>query len=281
MIKEVTRKSMKIRYSGRSSDYITPSFGYGCLYKCAYCYMRRNVPKGVSIAKNVGDILDVVDIHCRETANAMKPNQTHDSLITYDIGCNEDIALHAKYYPMESIFKRTTDKMFTFATKTAGSDYLPEVTEDQNVRIRFSLMPQPYSDILEPNTASVKERLDAVKEYQNMGYEVHLNFSPVIITEGWTNTYIDLFQKVNDYQFENVKSEVIFLTHSVKMHEYNMKHNPEAEALLWRPDLQESKVTSYGGKALRYKWQLKNKAIMHFKEHYKEYLKNIPIRYIF
>ena len=43
----VNRKSMIIRESGRSSDFITPSFGYGCLYKCNYCYMRRHSKHGL------------------------------------------------------------------------------------------------------------------------------------------------------------------------------------------------------------------------------------------
>jgi len=37
MVNKVTRKSMIIRPSGRSTDFISPSFGYGCLYNCSYC----------------------------------------------------------------------------------------------------------------------------------------------------------------------------------------------------------------------------------------------------
>jgi DNA repair photolyase len=59
----VNRKSMIIRESGRSSDFITPSFGYGCLYKCTYCYMRRHVKNGVTIASNTHEILDALDRH--------------------------------------------------------------------------------------------------------------------------------------------------------------------------------------------------------------------------
>jgi len=50
MLKKVKRKAMIIRESGRSSDFITPSFGFGCLYKCSYCYMRRHLPNGLTIS---------------------------------------------------------------------------------------------------------------------------------------------------------------------------------------------------------------------------------------
>ena len=104
MITEVTRKTFTIRESGRSTDFITPSFGHGCLYDCSYCYMKRHKPDGLTIAKNVGDILTEVNNHAYFTP-VDKPNQTHPEYTTYDISCNEDFALHAKYHNWESIFE--------------------------------------------------------------------------------------------------------------------------------------------------------------------------------
>ena len=49
LVNYVDRKSMTIRESGRSSDYITPSFGYGCLLDCTYCYMKRHLSEYFSI----------------------------------------------------------------------------------------------------------------------------------------------------------------------------------------------------------------------------------------
>jgi hypothetical protein len=33
LIQKVIRKTMTIRPSGRSTDFISPSFGFGCVYK--------------------------------------------------------------------------------------------------------------------------------------------------------------------------------------------------------------------------------------------------------
>ena len=63
MITKVKRKSMVIRPSGRSSDFISPSFGYGCLLDCSYCYMKRHTPKGLSVAENINDILTEISNH--------------------------------------------------------------------------------------------------------------------------------------------------------------------------------------------------------------------------
>ena len=75
-VKKIKRKTFKIRPSGRSTDYISPSFGYGCLYDCSYCYMKRHKPGGLSVATNTEDILTEINSHAA-FADAQKPNQTH------------------------------------------------------------------------------------------------------------------------------------------------------------------------------------------------------------
>ena len=54
---------MEIKPSGRSTDFISPSFGHGCLYNCSYCYMKRNKPTGLNIAQNTGDLLTAINNH--------------------------------------------------------------------------------------------------------------------------------------------------------------------------------------------------------------------------
>jgi len=103
MIKTLKRTSIMIRPSGRSTDFISPNFGYGCLYNCSYCYMKRHKAEGLDIANNTMDILTEINNHCM-FADVNKHNQTHADFITYDIYCNEDFALHAKYHEWEKIF---------------------------------------------------------------------------------------------------------------------------------------------------------------------------------
>ena len=288
MLKQVTRKSMIIRSSGRSTDFISPSFGHGCLYNCTYCYMKRHKKEGLSIAKNVGDILTEINSHCA-FAEVEKPNQTHEKYITYDISCNEDFALHLKYHKWEQIFdffKNHDLAMGSFATKYVNEsllDYNPE----GKIRIRFSLMPQSYADQLEPNTSTITERLHAVKLFQDAGYEVHLNFSPVIICFNWLQEYEQLFKDVREYaktydwDNKSVKAEVIFLTHNKDKHEYNLANNIAGEELLWRPDIQESKVSQYGGENIRYKHDLKAQYIKEWTELHDNIIPWNKIRYIF
>ena len=279
-----TRKTFKIRPSGRSTDFISPSFGYGCLYQCSYCYMKRHKQDGLSIASNTGDILTSINNHAFFTA-VDKPNQTHAKFTTYDISCNEDFALHAKYHRWEQIFEFFRDHpiaMGSFATKYVNPD-LTKFDPEGKIRVRFSLMPQHKSDLHEPRTSKIIDRIKAIDAFIDAGYDVHVNFSPIIVYDGWLEDYKDLFIMMNDYveYKDQVLAECIFLTHNFKKHTVNLQRHPETEVDLWVTDLQETKVSQYGGENIRYKLSMKSEFIKQFKLLHNSIIPWNKIRYIF
>jgi spore photoproduct lyase len=284
IIEKVIRKSMIIRPSGRSTDFISPSFGYGCLYNCSYCYMKRHKFEGLDIAKNTMNILTEINNHSM-FAIVDKPNQTHEKFITYDISCNEDFALHAKYHEWEKIFdffKNHPLVMGSLATKYVNPN-LTKFNPEGKIRIRFSLMPQNISDKLEPNTSKIIDRIKAIDAFIDAGYDVHINFSPVVVYDNWLKDYEDLFQMVNTYvdYKDIVKCEVIFLTHNENKHKYNLANKLTGEELLWTPDIQESKISQYGGDNIRYKHNLKSNYIKEWVEIHNSIIPWNTIRYIF
>ena len=287
VVEEVVRKSMIIRPSGRSTDFISPSFGFGCLYSCGYCYMKRHKPEGLTVATNTMDILTEINSHAF-FATVDKPNQTGD-FITYDISCNEDFALHAKYHDWQTIFKFFRDHplaMGSFATKCVNNKLL-KFNPEGKIRIRFSMMPTELQKLLEPNTADIFERLRAVHHFINAGYEVHLNFSPVIVHDNWLQHYEELFNtirnmsKVGGWNNTSVKAEVIFLTHNEAKHWYNVEHKLPGEEFLWTPKIQEAKTSEYGGSNVRYEHRRKADYIKQFVELHDKIIPFNTIRYIF
>lgn len=287
VVEKVTRKSMIIRPSGRSTDYIAPSFGHGCLYNCTYCYMKRHKPEGLTVAKNTMDILTEINSHAF-FADVEKPNQTGD-YITYDISCNEDFALHAKYHDWRTIFKFFRDHplaMGSFATKYVNKELLAFNPEGK-VRIRFSLIPYELYKHLEPNTSTIHERLLAIPQFLNAGYEVHLNFSPVIVHDNWLQHYMSLFNnvdriaKTHGWANDRVKAEVIFLTHNEEKHRYNVEHKLPGEEFLWTPKIQEGKISQYGGRNVRYEHNRKSDYIKQFIQIHDSIIPWNTIRYIF
>jgi len=254
--------------------------------------MKRHKPEGLTIATNPMDILTAINNHVW-FADVEKPNQTGE-YITYDISCNEDFALHAKYHDWERIFEFFRDHplaMGSFATKYVNYDFL-KFNPQGKIRIRFSLMPEKLREILEPNTSNIIERLNAVTRFVLAGYEVHLNFSPVIVHDNWLDQYKELFEHIDIFahssdgkyfnrSFSNVKAEVIFLTHNAKKHEYNLEHKIPGEDLIWKPEIQETKISQYGGENIRYVSSDKSRYIEEFRKLHDDIIHWNTIRYIF
>ena len=175
----------------------------------------------------------------------------------------------------------------SFATKHVMPDVFGNKLGmlNEKVRLRVSLMPQKYATVLEPNTPLIEFRLAQIDMLLVEGYEVHLNFSPVIVTDGWLEEYRDLFIMIDailsPMAKKQMKCEVIFLTHNEKKHQFNVENNLPGENLLWVPELQETKTSQYGGVNIRYKHDLKAEYIHQFKCLHDLYIPYCTIRYIF
>lgn len=272
-------KTLKTRDNGRSSDAVAPNFIYGCLGGCmsSYCYVGRYNNDRVYVNENTEDILTSVSDWVSEQVWPKRPNQCDPKYYTIDIGCSTDVPLMHKLYDWQKVFDyfNQFDRVkSTFATKYPS--LFPEsyyLRKDKH-RIRVSLMPQKYADILEPNTDCIDKRIDNIARLQDM-MEVHINFSPIIYHDGWLKEYEQLFQKLRNYKF---KSECIFLTYNNTQHRRNTQ---AVNDICWKPEIQEAKNSQYADNNIRYKWVLKENFIDEFKAVYKNFFNLDTIRYIF
>lgn len=246
----------------------------GCM--SSYCYVARHNNDRVYVNQNTEQILDSIDKWVMKQKWQKIPNQVDDNYYCIDIGCSTDVPLMGKYYDWQKVFDFFNDHeraKSTFATKypTRMRDYK---IDPQKNRIRVSLMPQSYSDILEPNTDKIDDRITAIAKLQN-SFEVHINFSPIIYHPGWLAEYDKLFKQLQGIDF---KSECIFLTYNDVQYQRN---SPEVNQLCWKPEIQEAKNSQYVDGNIRYQWELKNQMICQFKELYQNYFPIQSIRYIF
>lgn len=281
IIKQRT-KTLTTRDNGRSSDAISPNFIYGCLGGCmsSYCYVGRYNHDKVYVNENFLHLIASVDGWVQKQPWPKKPNQVDDKYYTIDIGCSTDIPLMSKHYDWQIVFdyfNAVPKAKSTFATKYPTRFDVDKYTLTPGKhRIRVSLMPQKYSDVLEPGTDKISDRISCIPNLQTV-MEVHINFSPIIYTEGWLDEYRKLFQEIKDAGIET-KCECIFLTHNIHQHERN---NQPVRDLLWRPDIQESKDSQYAPDNIRYQWTLKRQMVQDFTSLYSEFFDPSTIRYIF
>lgn len=281
IIKQKT-KTLVTRDNGRSSDAISPNFIYGCLGGCmsSYCYVGRYNHDKVYVNENWLPLITSVDSWVQKQPWPKTPNQVDPTYYTIDIGCSTDVPLMRKHYDWQIVFDYFNVEpkaKSTFATKypTMLLPYWYNMDPAKH-RVRVSLMPQIYSDVLEPDTDKISDRISSITRLQQH-MEVHINFSPIIYTDGWLVEYHKLFKEIWEAGID-VKCECIFLTHNVQQHARN---SDEVRSLIWRPDIQEMKDSQYAPDNIRYQWQLKRQMIQDFTKLYAEFFDPAGIRYIF
>ncbi|HEY9693030.1 MAG TPA: hypothetical protein V6D15_12535 [Oculatellaceae cyanobacterium] len=254
------------------------------------CYVarRKGFANPITTFVNIEKICGYLERHAKRQGIKQQPTQADPNLWVYELGTNSDCSADAvvsdNIKDLVALFRNIPNAKATFATKFVNRDLL-NYDPQGKTRIRFSLMPQSISSTVDVRTSKISDRINAVNDFLEAGYEVNLNFAPVIYYDNWLKDYTELFQQIDDTLSPQAKAqlqtEVVFLTHNDQLHEVNMGWHPQAEELLWRPDLQESKISQTGGKNLRYKRGFKRDIVDSFTELLSEHLPYCAIRYAF
>ena len=284
------KASLQARPNSRSSDFIAPSHSNGCAMACSYCYVprRKGYANPITTFVNIEQICRYLARHAGRQGFRPEPTQIDPAYWVYDIGengdCSVDALLSDNVRDLVSLFRTLPNAKASFATKFVNRgllDYDPQ----GKTRVRFSLMPENAARVVDVRTSPVSERIAAINDFVAAGYEVHLNFSPVIYYDGWLDEYKALFRELagtlNARTKQQLAAEIIFLTHNDKLHEINMGWHPKGEELLWAPELQETKYSQTGGRNLRYKRGFKAEIVSLFCDLLARELPECRIRYAF
>ena len=277
MIKVQQTRTLVTKPNNNSANCIAPNIIYGCFGGCVdtYCYMSRYNGKRVFVNKNVDEIFQsVVDW---EKGYYKMPDQQDPIYTMVDVACNSDLVLMQKHMPEPLIdylkrYDNHPQLNTTMATKYPGLLKLDVNHFNKPPRVRVSLMPQKYSNILEPKMQKITKRIEDVDRLKGLGWQVHLNYSPLVFYPGWKEEYNSLFEEVKAIAGTN-KCEVIALTN----HKNQMaKASPEAQELMRR----SYEVKNKSG-VMRYPLEHKGRLLREFKEIYSKYFPLNTIRYIF
>ena len=277
MIKLQKTKTLVTKDNNNSANCIAPNLIYGCFGGCVntYCYMSRYNGNRVFVNTNVDDIFNSVVEW--EKGFTKVPDQQDPRWTMVDIACNSDLVLMQKHLPehLMDYLKRDDDqptRKTTMATKYPGLLKIQVDHFNKRPRVRVSLMPQVYSDVLEPKMQKIDSRIKDINRLKQLGWEVHCNYSPVVFYPGWEKHYDDLFAQVKEHAGIN-KCEVIALTnHANQM----ARSSPEAQDLM----KYSNEVKNKQG-IMRYPLSYKSKLLDKFKTIYSEYFPLDTIRYIF
>jgi spore photoproduct lyase family protein len=284
------KKSLSCRPNERSSHFVAPSISNGCSMACSYCYVprRKGFANPITLFVNIEQISGFIARHAARQGQKSLADQIDPRYWVYDIGengdCSVDAAIADNVKDLVTLFRNIPNAKASFATKFVNRDLLSYDPQNKT-RIRFSLMPQAISKVVDVRTSPIADRISVINDFVASGYEVHLNFSPVIYYDNWLSDYGELFQQIDDTLNEDAKAqlqcEIIFLTHNSQLHDINMQWHPKGEDLLWKPEIQETKYSQTGGRNLRYKRGLKAELVNTFTELLSDTLPYCKVRYAF
>ncbi|WP_307861964.1 spore photoproduct lyase family protein [Nocardioides sp. SYSU D00065] len=284
------KKSLTARRNERSSDWIAPSTANGCAMACSYCYVprRKGFANPITVFANIEAVLGYLERHAGRQGVKTEPNQCDPVDWVYDIGensdCSADALVSDNVRDLVDLFARLPHAKASFATKLVNRDLL---TWDPRggTRVRFSLMPEPTSRVVDVRTSKIAERIAAMDDFVEAGYEVHINLSPVIVHETWLQEWAELLEQVADGTSARTRAqlaaEVIFLTHNDDLHQVNLGWHPRGEELLWRPDLQQPKRSQSGQANVRYRAGWKGRWVQQLTDLLAEKLPECRVRYAF
>ncbi len=260
------KKSLSARPNSRSSDFIAPSTSNGCAMACAYCYVprRKGFANPITVFTNIDRITRYLRGHVSRQGAKPVPDQVDPHAWVYDIGENSDCSVDAlvsdNVADLIGTFRDLPTAKASFATKFVNRDLL-DLDPAGRTRIRFSLMPEADAKLLDIRTSTIAERLAAIDDFVAAGYEVHVNFSPVVLRDGWEDDWAELLDRLADSTGpafrEQAAAEIILMTHNRDLHEVNLGWHPKAEDVLWRPDVQQAKRSQNGMWNVRYRNHIK------------------------
>jgi spore photoproduct lyase len=284
------KKTVKCTPFYRSCDFIAPSHANGCAMSCVYCYVarRKGFANPITTFVNIEQICQSIEKHAFKQGTKTEPSQADPKLWVYELGTNNDCAVDAtlsnNVRDLVALFRRLPNAKATFATKYVNRELLT-YDPQRKTRIRFSLMPAEMARLTDVRTTPVPERIAVMNDFYEAGYEVNINFGPIIYYDNWLAQYQELFRQVDaalsPQLKEQLQAEVIFLTHNEDLHNLNLQWHPKAEAMLWRPELQEAKVSQAGGHNIRYALNVKRGWVDQFCALLRKELPYCKIRYAF
>lgn len=248
--------------NGNSTDFLPGQMmTQGCGFGCTYCYTERhyvnNYPKLYADVYNLVPMIQgamdnisslrekMISLTHRDFERHRDP--IHGDWITFDLGCDSDCTLDNQMTAHEGFHGHVVDimnqvskipgAMTSFATKSIAFDrFLEGIERPSHHRIRLSLMPEHHRKVLEISTASTIDRLHAVNKLVDKGFQVHINLSPIVVTDNYVQEYQDLLKLVDNTLTQKAKDqmayEVIYLTHTEKQFPMVEAYAPKAHKMM-------------------------------------------------
>jgi spore photoproduct lyase len=194
----------------------------GCPAHCQYCYLAGSLsgPPVTRAYANLPEILGGLRSYVGTGQITSRSQDRAHEGTTFEASCYTDpLGIeHLTGALEESIrFFGSWDApvQLRWTTKFAAVERLLPLDHRGHTRVRFSVTAASVARNFEGGTASVPQRLSALRRMATGGYPVGLTVAPIMPVSGWQREYLDLLTAVADalQGLERVDLTVELITH--------------------------------------------------------------------
>lgn len=199
--------------------------GRGCLFKCDYCAIEDVL----ALAVNQEGLLEHLDPAVREVEGPTLwkwDNQTDTLCFEPEMGAAK---LFVEY------FAQFDDKFLMTYSKSDNVDHLLDLDHRGQTICCWTLNAYTQSRLIERDSATMEERIEAAHKCQKAGYNVRFRLSAVCPVHNWQQEHRDMFELL----FSKVAPDVISLETLSRMPHPDMFGNV-MDASLFEPRFVEA-----------------------------------------
>ncbi|BAZ46054.1 spore photoproduct lyase [Chondrocystis sp. NIES-4102] len=246
----------------------------GCPAHCQYCYLAGSL-SGVPVVKVYANLPEIL-------ANLGNYELEQDT--TYEVSCYTDpLSIeHLTGSLAECIryFGTRKTAYLRWVTKFDHIESLLNLPHNGHTRCRVSINADPVSHFMEGGTATVTNRLKALRQLALHGYPIGIVVAPIMAIADWQQHYTDLFRLIQTYLDFDCDLTVELITHrfTSKSKEVLQSWYPKSQLNL-EEDNRSRKYNKFGGVKYVYELEIMNELKEFIKTKIAHYLPQAQILY--
>lgn len=163
-----------------------------CPFDCSYCFLQNYLTNGTTMV-----VADIPSLIGKVKAKQLKEPWRFLRVGTWELA--DSLALESELGTAGRLleaFKELNNAVLELKTKSAVVDGLLPLDHGGRTIISWSMNPDGVITAEEHGTASLDERLDAMKKVCQAGYPIAIHFDPMIYHEGWESAYEVLVKRI-------------------------------------------------------------------------------------